>query len=461
MNKCKKNAGWKIPLFLGHLLFVLTLFTFFMSVIFLNNEASALRKDLYQQAEEFAQKGDLDAMEQAYHQLLQNNPEDIRAKLGRATARSWKGKFNEAQEDFLRILAIDPNHLGALIGLGYNHAWQDRFQEAEQIFKKAVGIAPDNPGGAKGLGYTYLWSGRHSDAVKAFSRFAKEKPNDPEPLVALGQATLSMGHTQEAAKYFNKALTIDPARTDALQGLRSVYNFPALLELQIWGGNTSGGGDAGLRQVELASWPTPRLRLWTRFDDSLSLDNPALARSGQSAKTYYFGAFHQFSENWMGTAEFGFRDLPLGADQQIYRLEGVYLWDGKSIKLSGQLSPHSDDFTDELIYAAYGFSVGDLLRIEPTIYYSTSGGTNDEEIRGVLFANYLLPNGWSLSAGAGGGHIDSAIPGASGSVKIVNGQLTVPVAGFQSLHFSVRYENTPTNEFTVAMIGISLRFPRK
>ena len=520
---------------------------------FLLDPSYAQELNPHQQAEEYGRLGKLDAMEQAYDLLLQKNPADLRARMGRANARSWAGKHDGAQADYRQILAIDSKHLGALTGLAYDYAWSQQFVDAEKTFNKAVEIAPENLSALKGLGFTYLWSGRkkkalnlfnrlakthpadteiqaainqarpekvsqqpkkdaedfgalvslgyerawakqfkeaeeifkrsirmdpnnlsaqkglgyvylwsghHEEALKHFDRLAKAYPEEPEIQVAIGQTSLGMGHPQKAEESFENALSIDPLRTDAVQGLRAAYSFPALIELHVWGGNTSDGGDSGLRLVELASWVTPKIRLWGRFDNSLSLDNPALARSGQNAKTYFAGVLNQFSSNWLGSAEFGYRDLPEGKHQEIYKLSGVYLRENHAVKLGAQVSPHSDGFTDELIFAGYDFPVGGGFRLEPTLFYANTGATNDDEWRGILFGHYKSPNGWSVSAGGGGGRIDSAIPTASGSVKVANALLTLPVYKYHSLNFSARYENNPNDEFTVVMVGITLRWPR-
>ncbi len=39
--------------------------------------------------------------------------------------------------------------------------------------------------------------------------------------------------------------------------------------------------------AELASWLRPDTRLAIRYDNSLSLDNPALARAGVEAETWF------------------------------------------------------------------------------------------------------------------------------------------------------------------------------
>ena len=545
MNQNFFRSGWLLAVFLGAAIFAIT------------NPAilCATEADAYRQAEEYGKKGDLKAMEATYDALLQKNPSDLKARIGRATARSWSGNHEGAQSDYQTILKTDSNHLEARVGLaydlawdkkfseseehfnkalaqapdnlsaqkglglvylwsgrndkaltyfknlakqhpkdseiqaaigqakptapaktpstetanlgalvdeGYKHAWAKRFPQAETNFNKAIKIAPDNLSAQKGLGYVYFWSRRHGEALDHFTRLKKEHPEDSEIQVAIGQINLEMGHPQVAEQSFKEALKIDPLSTDAVQGLRAAYGYPALAELHVWGGNTSGGGDTGIRLVELASWITPKWRVWGRFDNSLSLDNPALARAGLDAETYFAGVMHQFTDHWLGSAEFGWRDLPFGADQQVYKLSGVYLYDNRAVKFGAQVSPHSDGFTDELIFGGYDFPIGNKgFRLEPSAFYSNTGATNDDEWRGVLFGHYKAPSGWSASAGLGGGYLDSAIPNASGSIKVANALVTLPVFGYHSINFSVRYENNPTDEFTVLMAGVSLRWPRK
>lgn len=415
---------------------------------------------VYELADSYAAKGDGPRAEQAYSEVLRSYPGDRKALLGRAAARAWQGKDALSEADFNQVLSQNPNDLEALVGLGYNYAWAERYSEAETTFKRALGVAPDNVGAQKGLGYAYLWSDRSNEARTIFEQVAAANPSDAEARTAIAQADMQSGRTRSAIRSYKEALQLEPSRTDAIQGLRAAYGAPALIELSVWGGTASGGGDAGLRLVELASWINEATRIWARYDNSLSLDNPALARSNLDARTYYGGVLRKFGEAWFGLFEFGYRDLPAGANQEIYKAEVTNLSNNRAAKLGGQISPHSDGYTDELVYAGYNFPLGERWRVEPTAFYSNTGGANDDEYRGVLFAEYKAPKGWTIGGGAGGGYINSNIPDGSGGVFVANALASVPVGGYHSLYASVRYEDNPFNDFVVAQVGVTLRLPR-
>lgn len=421
--------------------------------------ASAATDDLYRDADAHAARGDASAAERAYDDILTKQPDDMKALIGRATARAWAGKHDGAQADYGNVLARDPNNLEALTGIGYSYAWNKQYADAEGAFKKALKVAPDNLGAQKGLGFTYLWSGRHAEALGVFEPAAALAPNDAEIKVAIGQAQAGMGERRRARASYSAALAIDPTRADArdlLRGLENGKHYAA--ELHVWAGSTS-NGDAGLRSVEAAYWPAADWRLWARYDDSLSLDNPALARQGADAKTYFAGVLHQFGDEWIASFEAGTRELPAGADQQIYKAEGVHLDGTRTQKLGIQLSPHSDGYTDELVFVGYGFEIAERWRMEPTVFYSNTGAGNDNEWRGVLNLDYAAEDGWSIGLGAGGGTIDSDNAASEGGVFVAHARASVPIFEDHFVHALIRYEDAPLNEYTTAMVGLTLRLP--
>lgn len=415
--------------------------------------------DLYGEADALAARGDAAAAEQAYDGILSAHPGDARALIGRATARAWAQKHDGAQADYRQVLARDPDNLEALTGIGYSYAWNRQYDMAERSFKAALAVAPDNLGVQKGLGFTYLWSGRHAQALAVFEPAVQRAPNDAELKVAIGQAQAGLGERGLARTSYNSALAIDPARADARDLLRALERGRRDVgELHVWGGSTS-NGDSGLRSVEAAAWPTADWRVWARYDDSLSLDNPALARSGAKAETYFAGVLHQFGEHWLGSVEAGYRELSAGADQQVYKFEGVHLAGTRVRKLGLQFSPHSDGYTDELVFAGYGFELAKGWRMEPIVFYSNTGASNDNEWRGVLNLEYAGESGWSLGLGAGGGMIDSGVPANDGGVFVAHARVSVSIFKRHFIHALIRYEGAPQNDYTVAMVGFTLRLP--
>lgn len=433
--------------------------TSLIMALFVLGSPQALAQNLHEQAEQQTRSGDISGMAETYLKILENNPRDVKARLGYATAHSWLGNHELAQRQYREVLALHPENLEALSGLGYDHAWSGQFIDAERVFNKAQSIAPDNIGIQKGLAFTYLWSKQPERALKVLRGLESKSPDDAEILAARGQALAALGKDDAAAAAFKAALKIEPGREDAQNGLAAIEQKKAVFDISVWFGNTSDGGDSGLREVILGYNLKNNSRLWFRFDDSLSLDNPALARSGEKAETLYIGLQSQMKSTWQGIFEIGNRDLPNNADQQIYKFEAVNIQSPKIFKLGVQVSPHSDDFTDKLIYTGFGYPLNKSWRLEPTLYLSSSGAIDDKEVRAVVFAEYVDPDLWTLGIGAGAGRITSDNAAAEGDVLTSNALFSYPLNHKTKLNLSVRYEDSPTNSFSTALIGIAVQLP--
>jgi len=397
--------------------------------------------------------------EAAHSITLQNDPNNLKALVGRGTARAWQKNWTGAKADLNRALAIDPNNLEALVALGYTHAWSGEYASAERNFERALALAPDSQSAKKGLAYSAYWAGRNEEAAEKFEKLAYEIPDDPEPLVGVGMARLANGNAGRASKAYKSALAIDPTREDAKSGLTAAYDYPALAELSVWGGTTSGGGDAGLRLVELASWVTPRTRIWAKYDNGLSLDNPVLARTGANAETFYGGVLQQISDNFLALGEIGYRDLPAGQNQEIYKVEGTYLSKLGATKAGVQISSHSAGFTDRLFYAGQNFRLNDNFSFEPTVYMARTGATRDDEWRLVGYGEYKTDD-YSFGVGLGGGSVSSVNPLADGGVFVAYANASIRVGGWHRLHFNVTREEAPLNNFTRFLVGVTFRLPR-
>jgi hypothetical protein len=239
---------------------------------------------------------------------------------------------------------------------------------------------------------------------------------------------------------------------------------PPVAELHVWAGNeVDDSSSVGLRSVEAAWWATEQDRIGVRYDNSLSLDNPALARSGVDAEAYFISYLHDFDGAFLLSGELGTRDLPGDSEQTIVKAEAVVFSDGAAIKLGVQVSPTETpmgDYDDTVVWGQYNFAVGDHWRLEPALYLSESGATEDREWRAAVYAEYNPSSDWQLGIGAGYGEIDSDIAGSSGEVVNAHARLTFNVLENHSIHFQVRYEDGPQLEYTTGLIGVSLRLPR-
>lgn len=415
---------------------------------------------IYTTAEDYAERGDAKSMEAAYTEILSRWPDDIRALQGRGTARSWQGNRAGAREDFHRILSQDPNNVGALIGIGYDFAWAGEYASAENKFQSAIKLDPANLAASKGLAFTYLWSDQPKKAAQTFAPLARVNPNDAEVQAGLGQAHLKQGHIQRAERAFSVALRNDPRREDAQAGQEKARSMPAAFEVIAFAGNSVAKDAVALRTLEFGSWIDPSTRLWARYDNSLSLDNLALSRSGQEAKAYFIGARTELTSQWIGLAEIGTRDLPAGQHQEIYRVEATRLIKGGQRAFGAlQISPHSSGYEDKLAYLGYGGSPARDWRLEGTLYLAQSGAARDDEYRLVGYAERAFPRRWTLGLGAGFGEVSSNVATADGTITSA-WALASKSIGRNTFFLQAQTEDTPSSSYTLGSVGLALRFAR-
>lgn len=414
----------------------------------------------FERADQYARSGDASAMQAAYDAILLSDPGNLRALVGRATARSWQGDRQGARTDYRAALSQDARNLEALVGLGYDYAWGGDWSDADATFQSALSIAPDLLSAQKGRAFTALWSGDANLALTRFDAIARAHPGDAEALRGAAQARLAMGQAGRAEAAFRETLSVAPGDAASLEGIRAARSLPALVEAGVWVGNSAEGGDIGLRAAEIGSWLTPDTRIGVRYDNSLSLDNPTLARQGIDAEAWFLNAQKTFDGRFIAIGEIGTRELPDGVDQEIYKLEGILLDSGRSYKLGAQLSPTGAGYDDQLVYGGIGFPVAERIRFDTTVFLARSGAAEDEELRGAVFGEYTSPERWTLGGGVGLGDVSSDTPGVSGTVTTANLLATTPVMDRHTLYLQARWEDAPLTEYSSVMVGFTVRFPR-
>lgn len=432
------------------------LFIFLFFVIPINLSANI---NLFKQADLYARSGDIRGMLSTYQKVLIEDPDNIRALNGKGTALSWLKEFKKSQQVFIYGLTLEPNNKETLKGLGYSYAWDRQFNRAKITFQHVLALDSSDLSANKGYALTHLWAGEYRKAILLLKEIETKYPGDAEIYAAIGQSHLHLEQTRRAYDYFKKSLTYEENRADALSGIQSAYKQPAKISLSTWYG-TSSDGDSGFRLIDASYWFNKKTKGFLIYDNSLSLDNPSLARNDENAESYEAGIFHTLSRQWVSTLSIGYRDLPDKQHQNFYKAEIAKFFSQSIIKAGAQISPHSDDFTDHVYHFTYSLPASEKLRIEPALYLSETGATNDDEWRAVINLDFVSDSGWELNFSTGYGEIDSQIDDVSGSVKVISSALTFPI-GFHRLHLRGRYEDNPTNDFSVLMVGFTARLPHK
>lgn len=415
------------------------------------------------EARQLATSGRRPEAEKMYKQLLEQDPDNPQLWLGAAYNYSWGGQYDKAKKTFDRALALSPNMPDALIGKGYNLAWAGEYAAAKSPFQVLERIQPDSWEAKKGLAYVYLWQGNNPVAIRYFEELILAFPKQIEYYIALAQAYLQNEEVRLARIALQSGLAIEPNNPVAIELLNNSYQQAAPLDLDVLTGYsmTDGTSNFGLRSLQMSGRVNKSLRVFARYDNSLSLDLASLVRQNQVAQAITAGGVVKWNHHLTTRLDYGVRLLPGSVRQQVLSGEQVvFLPNNMALKAGGFLGLSKQLNNEWLTYIGVRVPVGKWYAIEPYYFYARVENNPVPESRIMLNNQFRLPRGYELNLGAVYGK--AAIRTENGSSN-VHGAYCSAVLPFNRYVWglaSLRWEKGPFNSLTVLSAGIKLRLEK-
>ena len=415
------------------------------------------------QAKQLATAGRHPEAEKVYKQLLEKEPDNPQVWLAAAYNYSWAGQYEAAKRAFDRALALSPNHPEALIGKGYNLAWAGEYAAAKTPFQVLEKIRPDSWEAKKGLGYVYLWQGNSPVAIRYFEELILAFPQQTEYYIALAQAYLQNNQVRLARIALQSGLAIEPGNPVARELLDNTYRQAAAFDLDVLTGysTTDGLSSFGLRSLQASGRINTSLRLFARYDNSLSLDLASLVRRNQAAQAFTAGGVLNWNRRTTTRLDYGVRLLPDAVRQQVLSGEQVlFLPNNMALKAGGFLGLSKQLDNEWLTYVGIRAPIGKWYAIEPYYFYARVERRPSPESRIMLNNQFRFPGGYELNLGVLYGK--TAVRAESGSNN-VHGAYCAAVLPFNRYVWglaSLRWEKGPFNSLTAVSAGIKLRLEK-
>jgi tetratricopeptide (TPR) repeat protein len=415
------------------------------------------------EAKRLASNGQHLEAEAIYNAALALNPADIKALIGAGYNYSWWKRHALAQQKFDAALAIDPRNAEALTGQGYNAAWAGDFEAAKNYFKKLEQLQPGSAEAKKGLGYVALWSGKGQAAERYFENLILANPKEIEYYIALAQANLLENEAKKARIALKSGLQIDPSNPVANELLEKTYAIAAPLELDIWGGysNVDGESKFSLRTLQLSAQAAKPLRVYAKYDNSLTLDLASLVRNNQEAQAFSAGSVMTWNRQLISRLEYGVRLLPDNVNQQLVSGEQVVILSDKLSVKGGGFYGFSNKIADEwLAYGSLRVPFSTWYAVEPYYFLSKVAGAPSTESRFMLNNQFHNPRGYELNLGLLYGK--AGVGDEVADKNIYGGYVTgiLPFSPIAWGQVSLRYEKSPFQELFAAALGLKLRLER-
>lgn len=333
---------------------------------------------------------------------------DPDALLASAFSHCWQKKYDSAATEFLAVLKLRPGNVQALSGLGFDYAWAGRYDDARSTFNKLSRLHPEDAEAEKGLAYTALYSGDSEDAIARFGALTIKNPESREYWVALGEACMAAKKTGSAREAFKKAKAIEPSNAEIRALLISTRKAGAFAELDAWGGYSSVEGDqrAGMRFVQLTVQAAENLRVYAKYDNSLSLDNRFFIQQDRFADAWFAGAVYDWNKSLTTKLEYGYRSLPGNTSQQLISFDQVFFLKHRSEyglvnwHIGGMAGIGNGISNEYLGYGGLYISLSRRWALEPTYYYSVSAFQNLQQHRFQGGVKYTAPIGLEINGGA-------------------------------------------------------------
>jgi protein O-GlcNAc transferase len=177
--------------------------------------------ELFGQALQLHQAGNLDQAESLYRQILQADPDHADAHHLVGVVAYQKGDHALSIAEIAKALALKPNYAFAHCNFANALLAQGKPVEAIAHFRQALVLEPDYPEAHYNLGNTLLKEGKVDEAIDSYRQALRINPN----LVTAGQLAETCNHVadalarqqrlDEADLYFREALQLKPDFAEA------------------------------------------------------------------------------------------------------------------------------------------------------------------------------------------------------------------------------------------------------
>ncbi|HXF05311.1 MAG TPA: aspartyl protease family protein [Blastocatellia bacterium] len=181
----------------------------------------------YRKALGFMRQGDYEKAAAAFGELIEKNPDDHPARLGRCYAFIKQGKLNDALPEILSVIQKEPYNARAYALLGIVLLRSGVFSQSARAFETALTLNEKEPLALAGLAELDFFENRSDLSYQRLRRATALDPNEPDFWIALGRAAARLEKFREAAEHYERFLAVSPKldheRRERYRGLIEFY----------------------------------------------------------------------------------------------------------------------------------------------------------------------------------------------------------------------------------------------
>ena len=166
---------------------------------------------------ELQRKGDLPAATIAFTNLVQQRPDDPRARYLLGSVHHANGEFIQAERNFRSALELGFDREPGTVALARTLLLQGQFQKVlDEIPPVSDVVGEHEVAIASVRGLAYLGSGKSEDAESLFKRVLEVNPSAIDATLGMARIAARQNRYAEAERLIDQGLQVDPRSLDAL-----------------------------------------------------------------------------------------------------------------------------------------------------------------------------------------------------------------------------------------------------
>jgi tetratricopeptide (TPR) repeat protein len=175
--------------------------------------------EVYSQALQHHQSGNLHLAVQMYQQILQADPNNPDAHHMLGLAAHHAGRLEIAESHFRQAITLNPWVPSYYCNLGNALDGQNKLDEAIGCFRQALRLNPEFPEACFNLGNVVLRQGKLEEAIDCYAQALRLNPGYVKAQINRGIAQMQLGRLDEAVSSFQLSLGFNPNQFEALTHL--------------------------------------------------------------------------------------------------------------------------------------------------------------------------------------------------------------------------------------------------
>jgi tetratricopeptide (TPR) repeat protein len=177
------------------------------------------------EAKEYRRKGELDAAEKTYRQVLMRAPDSVEAFASIGAIAIAKQQYADAEIFLKRAVDRAPDFARAWADLVIAQMELEKYDEA---VKSAEHLVRLDTGGVMSrllLGNAHAMAGRHHDALVEYECVAARIPGDPGALSGMAHMLKTIGRQDESIEAYKTCIRENPQHTESWWGLANMKTY--------------------------------------------------------------------------------------------------------------------------------------------------------------------------------------------------------------------------------------------